>query len=122
MLIIILSNYQLCPLPLSLDAIYPDIYPWSLGLKSFLGPSQLPGEYTACAQYMHYSAKPITKKHLCPHRTIIVKFLIAQGHTITTGIRIHTPAEPKHKSLSSVLLLVATTPLIYTQWWVRNSR
>ena len=36
-------------------------YPWSLGLKSLLKPSQLPGEYTACAQYMHYSAKPITR-------------------------------------------------------------
>ena len=24
-------------------------YSWSLGLKSFLKPSQLPGEYTACA-------------------------------------------------------------------------
>ena len=35
--------------------------PWSLGLKSFLTPSQLLGEYTACGQCMRYSAKPITR-------------------------------------------------------------
>ena len=38
-------------------------YPWSLGLKSFLKPSQLPGEYTACvAKYVAQSR--LTGTHL----------------------------------------------------------
>ena len=41
-------------------------YPWSLGLKSFLKPSQLPGEYTVCAPNI---CKLINHKNqLCPHR------------------------------------------------------
>ena len=37
-------------------------YPWSLGLNSFLKPSQLPVEYTACA------AKHVAQSRLINHK------------------------------------------------------
>ena len=44
-------------------------YTWSLGLKSFLKPSQLPGEYTVCAaKYVSQSRLINHKNQLCPRR------------------------------------------------------
>ena len=74
-------------------------YPWSLGLKSFLKPSQLPGEYTACAA-KYVATKLINHNtHLCPHRypltpgwreAIIVWSVLLRDTSVRTGIQTHT--------------------------------
>ena len=79
----------------------PTLLPlWSLGIKSFLKPSQLPGEiYCLCAIYA-YSAKPITRTisaltgtHFTPwvERSSYSSISVLPRDTsVTTGIRTDT--------------------------------
>ena len=65
-------------------------YPWSLGLKSFLKPSQLPGEYTACvAKYVAQSR--LTGTHLPVGGLKQLQWsVLLRDTSVTTGIRTHT--------------------------------
>ena len=88
-------------------------YSRSLGLKSFLKPSQTPVEYTACAaKYVAQWRLINHKNQLCPHRypftpgwreAIIVKCL-AQGHKCHDRDSNPHSAEQNQQSLNSVLL------------------
>ena len=56
-----------------------------MGLKAFLKPSKLPGEYTACAPFNH-------KNHLCPHRYPFTpeQSVLLRDTSVKTGIWTHT--------------------------------
>ena len=90
------------------------ITPWSLGLKSFRKPSQLPWEYTSlaqqiCATQLNQSQEPsLPSRSQVPinhgwREAIIVKCL-AQGHKCHDRDSNPHSAEHNHLSLNSMLL------------------
>ncbi len=74
---------------------------WTSGrFISFLKPSQLPGEYTACAaKYVAHQAKSITRTisaHTGTHLPLgeekqLLLSVLLKDTSVMTGIRTHTP-------------------------------
>ena len=60
-IVIITSFYKALFTPEGRLKALPTLLPLVTGLKSFLKPSKLPGEYQACATNMYYSAKSFTR-------------------------------------------------------------
>ena len=92
-------------------------YPWALGLKSFLKPSQLHREYTACAaKYVAQSRLIHHKNQLCPHRYPLPLggekqlqwSVLLRDISVTTGIRTESPLPPEPEF--GALIRSATTP------------
>ena len=88
-------------------------YPWSLGLKSFLKPSQLPVEYTACATKYVAQSRLINHKNQLYHNrypftpgwreAIIVKCPTLRW-TESTELEFGAFARPQHPTITGMLV------------------
>ncbi len=109
--IIIIGFYIALYTPKGHLTALPTLLPLVTGpFISSLKPSQLPGEYTACAAKCSAPSLINHKNHLCPHRypfypwwrEAFIVMCLAQGHKCHDWDLNPHSAEQKHQSLSSV--------------------